>query len=151
PLAIYLLTFVIAFDHERWYLRGFFAIATGVLAPIACAVVSASIGLSLELQIAIHLAALFTGCMLCHGELVRARPATRHLTAFYLTIATGGALGGVFTGILAPRLFTRSFLEYPIGFAAACGLGLIAWLREGALREWTTRNFAVRIPLMALL
>jgi hypothetical protein len=151
PLAIYLLTFVIAFDHERWYRRGMFAVLAGVLAPVACAVVSAAIGIALGWQIAVHLAALFSGCMLCHGELVRARPSTRHLTAFYLTIAAGGALGGIFTGVLAPRIFTRSFLEYPIGFAAACLLGLVAWLRGGALRQWTSQNFAVRIPLMALL
>ena len=34
-------------------------------------------------------------CMVCHGELVRLKPATAHLTSFYLLVAAGGALGGV--------------------------------------------------------
>ena len=151
PLAVYLLTFVIAFDHERWYARGGFAVVAGVLAPVACAVVTAAIGLSLLLQISVHLGALFAACMVCHGELFRSRPAPRFLTAFYLTIAAGGVIGGLFTGVLAPRLFPRGFTEYPIAFAAACLLGLAAWLRSGALAQWTSHNFAVRIPVMALL
>src|SRR5581483_10262511 len=58
--------------------------------------------------------------------------------------------GGVFVALLAPRLFT-DFSEYPIGLGAACLLGFAGWAREGALRQWTSRNFAVRLPLMALL
>jgi hypothetical protein len=59
-------------------------------------------------------------------------------------------VGGVFVALIAPRLFTE-FSEYPIGLAAACLLGFVGWLRTGALAEWTSRNFAVRLPLMALL
>ena len=88
--------------------------------------------------------------MLCHGELARSRPSPRHLTAFYLTIAAGGALGGVFAAIFAPRVFSE-FSEYPIGLAGACILGFLCWMRSGALAQWTGRNFAVRVPLMALM
>ena len=70
--------------------------------------------------------------------------------SFYLAIAAGGAIGGVFVALVAPRIFSE-FSEYPIGLAAACLLDFLGWLRSGALRQWTTRNFAVRIPLMALL
>ncbi len=79
-----------------------------------------------------------------------ARPEPSHLTTFYLTIAAGGVLGGVFVALIAPRMFT-DFNEYPIGLAAACLLGLVGWLRSGAWTMWTKHNFAVRIPLMALL
>jgi hypothetical protein len=88
--------------------------------------------------------------MVCHGELARSRPSPRFLTAFYLAIAAGGALGGVFVALIAPNVFTE-FTEYPIGLAAGCLLGFTGWLLSGALKQWTSKNFAVRIPLMALL
>jgi hypothetical protein len=56
----------------------------------------------------------------------------------------------VFVALIAPHIYTE-FSEYPVGLAAACLLGLIGWLRSGAFKQWTSRNFAVRIPLMALL
>ena len=150
PLSIYLLTFILTFESGRWYPRPVFAIAAGILAPMACAVMGAAVALSLQRQLAFYLVALFAVCMLCHGELARSRPAPRHLTVFYLTIATGGATGGLFVALIAPRVFSE-YGEFPIGYAAACLLGFIAWIRTGAFSEWTTRNFAVRVPLMALL
>ncbi len=150
PLALYLLTFVLAFDSDRWYPRRPFAIAAGVLAPAAYAVVNAGVGISLSIQLGVYLGALFVTCMVCQGELRLARPDPRHLTTFYLTIAAGGVLGGVFVALIAPRVFTE-FTEYPIGLVAACLLGYAGWLRSGAMAMWTKHNFAVRIPLMALL
>ena len=150
PLSIYLLTFVLAFESDRWYPRRPFAIAAGVLAPSAYAVFNAGVGLSLSVQLGVYLSALFITCMICNGELRLARPEPRHLTTFYLTIAAGGVLGGVFVALIAPRVFTE-FNEYPIGLAAACLLGYAGWLRSGAMAMWTKHNFAVRIPLMALL
>jgi spermidine synthase len=149
-LAIYLLTFVLAFESDRFYGRTPFAIAAGLIAPVACVLPTISIGLSLGAQLAVFLIALFVACMVCQGELARSRPSARYLTVFYVTIAAGGAIGGVFVALIAPRLFTE-FSEYPIGLAAACLLGFAGWLRTGALAQWTSRNFSVRLPLMALL
>jgi len=149
-LAIYLLTFVLAFESDRFYRRTFFAIAAGLLAPIACALPSISIGLSLGWQLVVYLIALFVTCMICQGELALSRPSSRYLTTFYLTIAAGGAMGGVFVAIIAPRIFTE-FNEYQIGLGGACLLGFVGWMRTGALAQWTSRSFAVRLPLMALL
>jgi hypothetical protein len=149
-LSIYLLTFMLVFQSERFYRRTLFAVAAGVLAPVGCIVPNAAVRLSIATQLAIYLAALFVTCMVCHGELARSRPSPRYLTAFYLTIAAGGALGGVFVALVAPHIFTE-FSEYPIGLAGACLLGFIGWLRTGALAQWTRSNFAVRVPLMALL
>jgi hypothetical protein len=150
PLSIYLLTFILTFESERWYRRSLFAVACGVMAPVACAVMAAAVALSLPRQLAVYLVALFATCMLCHGELARSRPGPKYLTAFYLAIAAGGATGGLFVAIAAPRIFTE-YGEFPIGMAAACLCGFVGWLRTGALRQWTTRNFSVRVPLMALL
>jgi hypothetical protein len=149
-LAIYLLTFVLAFESDRFYRRTPFAIAAGLFASIACALPTISIGLSLRSQLAVYLIALFVTCMICQGELARSRPSPRYLTTFYLTIAAGGAIGGVFVALIAPRIFT-DFSEYQIGLGAACLLGFAGWLRTGALAQWTSRNFAVRLPLMALM
>ncbi|HEV3196786.1 MAG TPA: fused MFS/spermidine synthase [Bryobacteraceae bacterium] len=150
PLAIYLLTFVLTFERDRAYHRVGFAVAAGVVAPAGCMVQSAAVALSLSVQLLVFLAALFIACMVCHGELARSRPSPRYLTSFYLTIAAGGAFGGVFVALISPHVFTE-FSEYPIGLAAACLLGFAGWAREGALAQWTSRNFAVRLPLMALL
>lgn len=149
-LAIYLLTFVLAFESDRFYRRTLFAIAAGLFAPVACALPTLSIGLALRSQLVVYLIALFITCMICQGELARSRPSPRYLTTFYLTIAAGGAIGGVFVALIAPRIFTE-FNEYQIGLGGACLLGFMGWLRTGALAEWTSGRFAVRLPLMALL
>ena len=58
--------------------------------------------------------AVFGICMICHGELVRHKPGVERLTAFYLTIATGGAIGGLIVAIGCPLVFS-SYHELPIG------------------------------------
>lgn len=150
PLATYLLTFILTFESDRWYRRGIFGALAGILAPATCAIVTMSVAISVWKQLAVYLVALFVTCMVCHGELARSRPAPRNLTVYYMTISAGGALGGVFAAVLAPKLFDE-FTEYMIALAATCALGFLAWMRTGALAHWTGRNFAVRIPLMAML
>jgi hypothetical protein len=150
PLSIYLLTFILTFESGRWYRRGIFGTLAGVLAPATCAVVTLSVAIPVWRQLAIYLASLFVTCMVCHGELARSRPSPRHLTAFYLTISAGGAIGGLFAAIVAPRIFTE-FTEFLAALAGTCVLGFLAWMRSGALAQWTGRNFSVRVPLMAMM
>jgi hypothetical protein len=106
--------------------------------------------MSLWTQLAVYLAGFFAACMVCHGELVRSRPTPLYLTEFYVIVAAGGVLGGVFVALIAPHVFTQ-FSEYPIGLAAVCLLGLAGWLGEGGLKSWTSVNLPLRIPIMALL
>jgi hypothetical protein len=150
PLALYLLTFVLAFERDAWYRRPAYAIAAGVLVCLACIVTAAAVAVPPWVQLIVYLAALFVTCMICHGELAQSRPAEQRLTAYYLAIAGGGAAGGIFVAIVAPRVF-RSFSEYPAGLGAACACGLLAWIGKGAFRHWTSRNFGVRVPMIALL
>ena len=147
PLAVYLLSFILTFESDRWYRRGWFTVLAGVLAPLAYA---AGPALPVWLQLMCYLIGLFAVCMMCHGELTVTRPAPRYLTMFYLIVAAGGAVGGLFAALIAPRVFTE-FNEYWIGLAGACLLGFLAWVRTGALAEWTGSNFSVRIPLMSLI
>ena len=65
--------------------------------------------------------------MFCHGELARQRPEPNELTAYFLTISAGGALGGVFVGLIAPRIFNE-YLELPIGVLGSVMLSPLAAL-----------------------
>ncbi len=106
PLALYLASFILAFDHPRWYVRPAFIGALVLLVP---AMAYAIPSLELELAAPLYLAGLFVACMFCHGELARLRPEPRHLTRFYLMISLGGALGAVLVAIVAPLVLPGYF------------------------------------------
>ena len=67
----------------------------------------------------LHLVAFFVGALVCHGTLARMRPPPRDLSLFYITIALGGLLGGVWNALAAPLLFNR-VVEYPLALVLAC-------------------------------
>jgi len=133
PLAIYLITFIIAFDGSRWYCREWYG-----LALIACwgAVVWAlfqGVEINIAGQLLVYSATLFVTCMVCHGELYQLRPAPRRLTAYFLTIATGGALGGFFVAIIAPLGF-NSYLEFHVAlFSSGLLFTLVCLLKKSRL------------------
>ena len=99
PLALYLVSFVLAFDHPRWYVRPLFITSFVVLLPAMAYFVPS---LNLAVAAPLYLAGLFAVCMFCHGELARAKPDPAHLTRFYLMISLGGALGAALVAIVAP-------------------------------------------------
>ncbi len=115
PLALYLLSFVICFDHARWYARGVFAALLALSTAVVFQLLAAGNEARLGVQIGCYLGALFVACMFCHGELYRLKPSPRRLTAFYLAIAAGGALGGIIVAIVAPAVF-NDYRELPIGW-----------------------------------
>ena len=142
PLTLYLLSFIICFDHARWYIRPLWALPA-VLAMVAVAyndylkhAIALSEPLTLPQEVALNAAALFCVCMVCHGEVARLKPHPRHLTEFYLLISAGGALGGLFVAVVAPLIFSNYF-EWQIGMflsvALAAGLlvvpGPAGWMR----------------------
>jgi hypothetical protein len=128
PLAIYLVTFILAFDHPRWYVRPLFAVALVLLVPLMAYYVP-----SLQLRVAapLYLVGLFFACMFCHGELARAKPDPSQLTRYYLMISLGGALGAVLVAIVAP-LTLPGYFELGIALVALAGL-LAVRLRHVAL------------------
>ena len=132
PLSLYLLSFIVAFDHERWYRRRLFAtasvvlcLAVGCIDPLGDLLEALHYDFSFVDQLVLHFAALFCVCMLCHGELVRARPDPARLTEFYLSISAGGALGGVFVSLVAPAIF-RTYFEWTLALLASFALGAAA-------------------------
>lgn len=109
PLSLYLLTFVIAFDHPRHYRRWLWISLTfGAFGMVVYLMNQqfASGEMHIAWQIAIYVGAIFFGCLLCHGEVVRLKPDPHYLTGFYLAISVGGALGGLFVSLIAPAVFT---------------------------------------------
>jgi hypothetical protein len=129
PLGIYLLSFVICFEHQRWYSRRWFHPAFGLAMWSACFVLYDGALGSIFIQIGIYAFVLFVVCMVCNGELARSKPQPRFLTSFYLTVASGGAIGGVFVALVAPRVF-RGFWEYQMGLWMAALLLLLILVRD---------------------
>jgi len=122
PLALYLLTFILCFESTRWYRRDWFLVAAYAVMIYAADLLSNPPNTYFLLQLVVYLAAMFIGCMICHGEAVRLKPAANQLTFFYLCISLGGALGGVLAGLVAPRVF----LGYYEFHAALLGVWLMA-------------------------
>ena len=120
PLSLYLATFILCFDHPRWYRRNVFLLLAAVLLPLMAWY---SDSLNLKLVVPMYLAGLFVCCMFCHGELVLLKPAPRYLTRYYLMISLGGAIGGLLVGLVAPYVLTGYF-ELAIGLIA-CALLLL--------------------------
>ena len=156
PLSLYLITFIICFEHPRWYkplLWASMAIPVLVIAAThrripdewlnnsgfftwlgshinaedtpADALIS-----NFKFQLLICFGAIFFGCMVCHGELTRLKPGPERLTEFYLYLSAGGALGGVFVNLVAPRLFT-TYQEWPWSLLLCLLVALVALGRVG--------------------
>lgn len=143
PLALYLLSFIICFDSERWYRRGIFhpllaaAIFISFLIVIYLGGITAGVGrvilsrtsLSLLLELGDSALLVFAACMVCHGELVRLKPHQRDLTRFYLMVSGGGALGGILSVVAAPLVF-NGFWDFRFALWATVVLMTLALMRD---------------------
>jgi hypothetical protein len=131
PLSIYLLTFILCFDSERWYPRAWvFIAAAALLGAMAWTVADDRVTHELALQFGVFVAGLFVACMFCHGQLASLKPSPRHLTRFYLMVALGGALGAALVGIVAPLVLPASF-ELAFGLCACAVLLVLRSRRMG--------------------
>ena len=145
PLAVYLLSFILAFG--AWPPR-----VHRVVAGVAPVVALATLFLMLSrLRLLVwanmlwHLGLLLVVSLACHGEVARDRPAAHRLTGFYLLVALGGVLGGLFNAIVAPVVFS-SLVEYPLAMIAACAL--LAG-RSGPAPPWPIRRVVAAVALVA--
>src|SRR3954451_8367651 len=133
PLTLYLATFIIAFEGGGWYQpRYLWPVLLVALIGMAWLLVDTDYHYNLALQLGVFLPGLFIGCLFCHGELYRTRPAARHLTAFYLTVSAGGALGGLLVAVVAPLGFTGYF-ERGFGLAALPVLATLRFVQIGRI------------------
>jgi hypothetical protein len=155
PLAVYLLSFILTFESDRWYSRRpciqFAAIS--FLALYGSKLLDLKLPLSCE--ISLYFSGLFFACMVCHGELVANRPHPSKLTLFYMTISAGGAMAGLFVGLIAPNIF-QGFYEFQLTLLCCLMLFLATYLQSNTL--WTTRvpawskvAIAIGVPAFAYL
>ncbi|MSO21438.1 MAG: hypothetical protein EXQ56_13475 [Acidobacteria bacterium] len=121
PLTLYLLTFIFAFESDRIYQRWLFIpLLVPALGGMAYMLYANEGNYNIKNAIPGFAAAMFVSCMFCHGELARRRPAPQYLTLFYLMVSLGGALGGIFVALIAPRAFS-AYWELPLALVV-CGL-----------------------------
>jgi len=146
PLSIYLLTFILSFESDKIYQRWLFL-------PLGLVALGAfTYGMSeyennsdvIKRLIPMLCGALFIACMVCHGELAKRKPHPRYLTLFFLMVALGGAIGGIFVALIAPRIFPN-YWEMPIAIA---GLGVLMALVLSYDDDGVPRPLAVRASLL---
>jgi hypothetical protein len=127
PLSLYLLTFVIAFEGRGgrgWYERWMMFVALLFVVGMAAGLSAGRGVLDVSLAVPLYSVGMFVSVFFCNGELALRKPAPRYLTQFYLTISLGGALGGLFAGLVAPRLFPTTY-ELPLALMALAALALV--------------------------
>src|ERR1044072_847656 len=119
PLALYLLTFIIAFGNKQFIKLP----VTSILFPITLVVLGAFLILappiSVWVTITLHLLVFFLAALVSHQRLAQSRPHVSKLPEYYLWIAVGGVLGGIFNALVAPMVFSTPF-EYPAAIILAC-------------------------------
>ncbi|MYN02244.1 hypothetical protein GTP41_09020 [Pseudoduganella sp. DS3] len=131
PLVLYLLTFILCFESARWYKRWLFLPLMAVLTPllIAGTTFPSLLPSGIAWPVLLFSVSIFAYCMACHGELARLKPAPAQLTAYYLMIAVGGAVGGLFAGLVAPRIFNDDYELTLSCIAAVCVVGAACYHR----------------------
>jgi hypothetical protein len=118
PLSLYLVTFILAFARRRLVPRSSLRHLQPLVILLLALVLLSEATEPVVVLVALHLGGFLAIALACHGELADDRPAPRYLTEFYLWLAAGGALGGIFNGLLAPLLF-NSIAEYPAALVLA--------------------------------
>ena len=126
PLTLYLFTFILCFEGSGYRPKWWWSVVLVWLGAMTWLLVDPDHQFDLYLQLGIFLSGLLVACMFCHGELYRLRPANRYLTAFYLWVSVGGALGGLFVAVIAPLAF-RAYYELGIGLVACAVLAAVVY------------------------
>jgi hypothetical protein len=137
PLTIYLLTFILCFDGQRWYTREtFFGPVLIAVGAMGWLLVDKAHQFDLLTQSVVFGFGLFLVCMFCHGELVAAKPEPRFLGRFYAIVSLGGALGSALVAFVAPVVL-------PSYYEVSLILVLVTLLLTAAGRKWSPRAVAL--------
>ncbi|MBS1801093.1 MAG: fused MFS/spermidine synthase [Acidobacteria bacterium] len=153
PLAVYLLTFIVAFDRPTLYKRPIVVrLLVVMLASLGYALSKADFSLPIGLTIAFFLVECFVACLFCHGEAYRLRPGrASEATLFYLLVAAGGATGTFLVGIAFPLIFSSNY-DLALAFFATAACALAAMWNEGWAQRllWATASGLLFVLVMAL-
>jgi hypothetical protein len=142
PLALYLVTFILAFARKEFAYERIASYALGGLALLLTLVLAANATEPTAAIVLLHLAFFFVAALLCHHRVASNRPSARHLPQFYLCVAIGGMLGGLFNTLIAPVIF-NTIAEYPLLVVLAC---LIRPRDDNAESSTTDRLLDVVLP-----
>lgn len=144
PLGLYLLSFSVAFASDRRPAR-----LISLIAPFALLLAAGGVFMQAswwKLAMGAAILSLFAVSVALHRALFERRPDPAHLTAFYLYLAVGGALGGIFGALVAPLLFDWTY-EHPLLMtAAALALPAVSPFRR-IVDLWNGGPAAQRITL----
>ena len=143
PLAIYLITFILAFsgrDYNGW---GVLLPALGLTLVMVASYQSADFIQEFLFSLPVFMAGLFFICLFCHAQLAATAPHPSRLTEFYILMSLGGALGSLAGSMLAPLVLSGDF-EMPITLALVAAL--IAWRARGAML-----TYRIAIALVAVI
>ena len=126
PLSVYLLTFVLTFESDRWYRRRVFLPVAAAMLVLCAFGLQHRVGSDIKTALPIYVVGLFALCMFLHGEMARLRPASAWLTRFYLMLSLGGAIGGVSVGLVAPHVLP-AYYELGIGLMLCALVAAVLW------------------------
>ncbi|MDA1195267.1 MAG: hypothetical protein O2894_08785 [Planctomycetota bacterium] len=152
PLALYLLSFIFTFSHERLYVRAVFLALLPLALWYAYALLTEGVDAEIDEQIIGYSVALFIACVCCHGELARAKPHPRQLTLYFLIVSAGGAFGGLLVALVAHNVFP-DFYEFPILLATTYAVVLMSVFRDlgvAPAEPRSTLSGALRVIRIAL-
>lgn len=135
PLGLYLLSFTLAFAESRGTVISICRLSPVVVLSIGGISLQNAPGQPVLTAVSV-LMLLFAVAVTLHAEMYRTRPDTRYLTGFYLAMSIGGALGGIFSGLLAPLIFDWTY-EHPLLILLAGSLVPQAFIVPFASRIWT--------------
>jgi len=152
PLALYLLSFIICFSPFGKPFYKVFVFMIIICSFLICMIIQDPTKFGITIALSILSCALFFSCMLCNTLLYSLRPAAVHLTRYYVIIALGGALGGIFVGLIAPLTF-KAYYEFGLCLIAVCLIAIGILLRERKAWSrfpWTAMVFFSVIVLFLL-
>jgi len=119
PLALYLLTFILAFARKNLLPESLSSTALAGLALLLTLAIVANATEPTSVIVLLHLCFLFVAALVCHNKLASDRPDASRLPEFYLCVAIGGMIGGLFNTLIAPTIF-NTIVEYPLAIVLAC-------------------------------
>jgi hypothetical protein len=110
PLALYLLTFILAFQGAWQPVReSLLRLVLVAVASMAYVLRDIRTQLPIAVSVPLFLIGLFVVCFFLHGELYARRPAAAGLTRFYLVTAAGSAMGTMLVGVVAPLVLRANY------------------------------------------
>jgi len=152
PLALYLLSFIMTFESDRFYKRSIFLSALPLYCAMSVQLFLTGANNDLLFQVVGYSSLLFVFCLCCHGEIAKTKPQTDHLTFFFLIVSSGGAFGGVFVALIAPILFS-SLTELSFILVLSVALIYSSAIRDltntGRLQRWNITKKKIWVIVLA--